>query len=88
MSRLEELDLVQIYVASGQLAAQVIKTKLESFGIPVLLSYESLGIVMGLTVDGLGEVRVLVPSDRAEEAQALLEEDMADEEEEVEVDEQ
>jgi hypothetical protein len=92
MSRFEELDLVQVYMASGQLAAQVIKTKLESFGIPVLLSYESLGIVMGLTVDGLGEVRVLVPRNRAEEAQALLEEDMADgdgdEEEGVEVDEQ
>jgi hypothetical protein len=75
MSRLEELDLVQIYVASGQLEAQVIKTKLESFDIPVLLDYESLGIVIGLTVDGLGEVRVLVPRSRAAEAQSLLDED-------------
>jgi hypothetical protein len=89
MSRFEELDLVQVYMASGQLAAQVVKTKLESFGIPVLLSYESLGIVMGLTVDGLGEVRVLVPRSRAEEAQALLEEDELEEEGgEIEADEQ
>jgi hypothetical protein len=78
MGRFEELDLAQIYVASGQLEAQVIKTKLESFGIPVLLDYESMGIVLGLTVDGLGEVRVLVPKDRAAEAQSLLEEDDED----------
>ena len=79
MSRLEELDLVQVYVASGQLEAQVIKAKLESFGIPALLAYESLGIVMGLTVDGLGEVRVLVPRDQAEETQSLLADNWSEE---------
>lgn len=69
------IDLVQICLTYGQLEAQVVKSKLESFDIPVLLDYESLGIVMGLTVDGLGKVRVLVPRERAEEARALLEED-------------
>jgi len=34
---------------------------LETEGIPALLSYESAGIVFGLTVDGLGEVRIMVP---------------------------
>ena len=52
----------------------VIKGKLEVNDIPVLLEYESLGPVMGLTVDGLGQVRVLVPEDKAEMARALLEE--------------
>lgn len=63
-----------VYIASGQLRAEVIRSKLEAAGIPVLLQYESLGIVMGLTVDGLGEVRVLVPAEYADEARALLEE--------------
>jgi hypothetical protein len=66
--------LVEVYVASGLLRAEIIKGKLEANDIPVLLEYESLGPVMGLTVNGLGQVRVLVPEDKAEIARALLEE--------------
>jgi len=66
--------LVKICVTSGLLQAEIVKGKLEVNGIPVLLQYESLGPVMGLTLDGLGEVRVLVPADQAEIARALLEE--------------
>lgn len=65
-------DLVTVHTTSGMLSAQVIKTKLESAGIPVLLDYESAGVVLGITVDGLGEVRVMVPEDLVEEARALL----------------
>ena len=68
----KEPKLVTVYTAQGQLEAQVIKTRLESEGIPVLLSYESLGIVCGLTIDGLGEVRVMVPEDLAQEVRELL----------------
>jgi hypothetical protein len=67
--------LVTVHTASGQLQAQVIKTKLESAAIPALLDYESAGVVLGITVDGLGEVRVMVPEDLAEEARALLAEE-------------
>jgi hypothetical protein len=64
--------LATVYTASGQLQAQVIKTKLESAGIPALLDYESAGVVFGITVDGLGEVRVMVPEDLAQEAEEIL----------------
>ena len=64
--------LATVYTASGQLEAHVIKTKLESAGIPALLNYESAGVVLGLTVDGLGEVRVMVPEALAQEAEELL----------------
>ena len=53
--------------------AQIIKGRLESEGIPVLLSYESAGLVYGLTVDGLGEVKVMVPKRLEEEARRILE---------------
>ncbi|GAB4526884.1 MAG: hypothetical protein Kow0063_01580 [Anaerolineae bacterium] len=66
--------LVEICTTSGLLVAEIIKGKLEVNDIPVLLEYESLGPVMGLTVDGLGQVRVLVPEDKAEIARALIEE--------------
>jgi hypothetical protein len=52
--------------------AQIYKSKLEAAGLPVLLKYEALGLVYGLTVDGLGEVRIMVPQAYAEEAEALL----------------
>lgn len=52
--------------------AQVIKGHLESEGIPVLLSYESIGLVYGLTIDGLGEVRIMVPESMAEQARKIL----------------
>jgi len=52
--------------------AQVIKGRLESEGIPVLLSYESAGLVYGLTVDGWGEVKIMVPKALAKEAKEIL----------------
>jgi len=53
--------------------AQIIKGRLESEGIPVLLSYESAGLVYGLTIDGLGEVKIMVPQHLAKEAREILE---------------
>ena len=66
-------ELVEIVRVQGDLQASVIKSHLESEGIPVLLKYESAGRVYGLTVDGLGEVRVLVPQGLAEEAKRIIE---------------
>jgi len=52
--------------------AQIIKGRLESEGIPVLLSYESAGLIYGITIDGLGEVKVMVPEHLEEEAKEIL----------------
>jgi hypothetical protein len=64
--------MTTVYRAAGMLQAEIIKGRLESAGIPAMLDYESLGRVMGITVDGLGEVRVLVPNERASDARQLL----------------
>ena len=66
-------DFIVICTAQGELAANVIKSHLESEGIPALLEYESAGIVYGLTVDGLGQVKILVPRELAEEARQIVE---------------
>ena len=66
--------LTTVHVTQGLLRAQVVKAKLEDADIPVLLDYESVGPIMGITVDGLGEVRVKVPAEYADEARMLLEE--------------
>jgi hypothetical protein len=55
------------------LLGELYKSKLEAMDIPVLLKYDAAGPVYGITVDGLGEVRVMVPSDFADEARSLLE---------------
>ncbi len=64
--------MIVVCIEQGLLRAQVIKAKLEGAGIPVLLDYESVGRVIGITVDGLGEVRVLVPTSYADEAHMLI----------------
>ncbi len=68
----EAPDLVCVRTCSGWHVAQIYRSKLEAAGLPVLLKYEALGLVYGLTVDGLGEVRVMVPKHYAEEAKVLL----------------
>jgi hypothetical protein len=73
-TRDDEAKLVQVCVTSGLYQAEIMRGKLQAYDIPVLLKYESLGPVMGLTLDGLGQVEVWVPLDLAEQARELLEE--------------
>ena len=67
-----ESGLVVIEIVQGEPTAQVMKAHLESEGIPVLLQYESMGTVYGVTMDGLGAVKILVPQEYAEEARQIL----------------
>ena len=65
------MKLVTVYTGS-YLEAQVMKSHLESEGIPAILKYEGAGLIYGITVDGLGETRVLVPADLSQEAREIL----------------
>lgn len=64
--------LVTIYQAMGQPEAEIIRGRLEVEGIPAMLKYESIGSVYGLTVDGLGQVKVQVPAKYAERALEVI----------------
>ena len=72
-------DLVCVRTCQGLFLGELYKSKLEAMDIPVLLKYEAAGPVFGITVDGLGAVRVLVPAEVADQARALLD-DLTDEE--------
>jgi tagatose-1,6-bisphosphate aldolase len=37
-----------------------------------LLRYEGAGLIYGITVDGLGEARVMVPENLVEQAETIL----------------
>jgi hypothetical protein len=65
-------DFVTVEVVYGELKANVLKAHLESEGIPVFLQYESLGRVTPLFIDGLGEIKIKVPAQFAEEARQIL----------------
>jgi hypothetical protein len=75
--QVDEPRLVRVFVAQGMLPAQVVKGRLEAAGIPVLLKYESVGLIFGLTFDGLGSVDVLVPEQFSGDAVSLLSEDVS-----------
>ena len=75
----EPSELVTVYTAQGHMRASVIKSKLEAAGIPAILSYEALSRIYGLTVNGIGQVRVLVrPHDEAEARQLLEEQELSE----------
>ncbi len=63
---------VTVKVVYGHAEALIVKGYLESQGLLVNLDYEALGKIYGLTVDGLGQVRVQVPEDQVETALELL----------------
>ena len=67
-----ETKLVVVMVAYGRMQAQIIKSKLESEGIPVALQFEAAGQLYGISIDGLGAVNILVPESELEKARKLL----------------
>lgn len=64
--------LVEVYRSSNEMEAQVVKSLLDSFGIPSLLKSNAVASVHMFTVDGMGEVRVMVLDTMAEQARELL----------------
>lgn len=65
-------NYVTVYVANGQLDAEMVQGFLEAAGIPAMISQESIGRVFGMTSGPLGEVNVLVPEKKNDEALELL----------------
>jgi len=73
----EEPELIPVMITQGWDVAQIYKAKLEAADIPVLLKYEAIGPVIGITYDGLGAVHILVPHEYVDEARELLDESEA-----------
>lgn len=73
------MNWVTVHKTNGITDAEILKNMLESFGIPVRVSYEAAGRIYGLTMDGMGVVSLLVSEDRAQEARDILAEHSAPE---------
>jgi hypothetical protein len=61
-----------VFTASGMAQANIITGRLETEGIPTRLKYEAAGTIYAITVDGLGEVKILVPAEDLARAGDIL----------------
>ncbi len=66
------MNWVTIHRSNGVTEAEILKNMLESFGIPARVNAESIRTPFGQTVDGMGVAALLVPDNRAREAQDIL----------------
>jgi hypothetical protein len=64
-----EIELLRV---QGHINAEPILAALRANGIPARTIGEALGSVYGLTLDGLGEVTIVVPTEFEEQALELL----------------
>jgi hypothetical protein len=67
--------MVEVYKASSEMEAQVIKSLLESFDIPCFLKSNAAPSVHMFTVNGMGECKVMVMESMAGEAISLIKSD-------------
>ena len=67
-------DLVEVYTASNELGAIVIKGLLEGYGIPSILKSNAAFSVHAFTVDGMGKTKVMVWEADLERASSLIDE--------------
>jgi len=64
--------MVEVYHAQNGMEAQVIKSLLESFNIPCFLKSNAAPSVHTFTMDGMGEVRIMVLESLAKRARELI----------------
>ncbi|MFC1950507.1 DUF2007 domain-containing protein [Chloroflexota bacterium] len=64
--------LVKIYQATGELEAQVVKGLLESNGIPCILESAAARSVHVFTIDGMGEIGIMVHQSMVDDAKKLI----------------
>jgi len=61
-----------VYRASGMTNANIVVGRLETEDIPTRLKYEAVGAIYAITIDGLGEVKVMVPESLLDKAREVL----------------
>ncbi|MBN1367841.1 MAG: DUF2007 domain-containing protein [Dehalococcoidales bacterium] len=64
--------LIEVYRARGEAEANVVKSKLESYGIPSIVYSNAAPSVYVFTVDGMGEYKVMVWEELADDARQML----------------
>jgi len=73
-----ESEFKEVYKAWGSAEAEVVKSFLQSHGIPCLLKGLVVQSIHPFTMDGLGEIKILVPEKDHALAEKLLKSHQAD----------
>ena len=68
----KQAKMIEVYRATGEAEAQIIKGLLESNGIRCLLKSNAAPSVHVFAIDGMGEVKVMVGESVAEKARRLI----------------
>ena len=68
----KEEKLVEVYKAHNDMEAQVIRSLLESYDIPCFLKSHAAPSVHIFTVNGMGEVKIMVLASAADRARELI----------------
>jgi len=68
----EGMNWVTVHKSNGITEAEILRSMLESFGIPARVSGETIRTPFGQSIDGMGIALLLVPADRASDAQDIL----------------
>ena len=68
----KKTKMVEVYRASGEAEANIVKGLLDSNGIYSFLRSNAAPSIHVFTIDGMGEVRVLVEASQADEARRLI----------------
>jgi hypothetical protein len=66
------MNWVTVHKSNGITEAEILRSMLESFGIPARVSGETIRTPFGQSIDGMGIALLLVPADRASDAQDIL----------------
>ena len=66
--------MVEVYRATGEAEAQIIKGLLETNGVPCILRSNAAPSVHVFTVDGMGEFKVMVRETMVDKARSLISE--------------
>jgi hypothetical protein len=66
------MNWVTVHKSNGITEAEILRSMLESFGIPARVSGETIRTPFGQSIDGMGIALLLVPVDRASDAQDIL----------------
>ena len=69
----QDAEFEVAYTASGEMEAQAIRSALEAAGIPAELKIEAAQKLFAVTVNGLGAIRIMVPTNCVDEARAIIE---------------
>ena len=57
---------------AGELQAELMRGLLEAQGIPVMLAQEGAARAIGITTGPLGEVEIMIPEDKLQDARDIL----------------